>query len=89
MSRPTYRERVKRAEVARQRAQDAVYRAAPNLQTKFQDCLALASPDVRRAWEEAMETLSTAQAEAIAAGKAWRGTHGAFFWYVNAGRRQR
>jgi len=60
---------------------DAVFKLAPNMNTKFTDCLALAGDELREKLETAYSKVICLECDAVSAGKAYRGTFGSLIWY--------
>lgn len=76
------RQRLERAEQRLDTARDAVYAAAyPSRDVPLSQCIALASDAVRQEYADACRAVDEAEAAAIRAGKAWRGSLGLLFWY--------
>lgn len=71
---------VARAHKTREKIVDQIYALAPNWQTKFSDCMKLASPELRAAYDESLSAYIKAEYDAIAAGKAYRSESGMFVW---------
>lgn len=63
------------------RAQTEVYAAAPNRETRFSDCLKLASETTRRAYETARADLDQFENALIADCRAYRGAYGMLVAY--------
>lgn len=62
-------------------AQNAIYAAGPNRETRFSDCLALASDLTRRAYEKARADLDAFEGDMIADCRAYRGAFGMLIAY--------
>ncbi len=77
----SHKREIARARAALDKAATRVYAAAPNDQTRFCDCLALAHPDVAAAYAAARDALDTAERDAISAGAAYRASFGVLRFY--------
>lgn len=67
------RKLVERAQKMHDKNVSAVFACAPNMTTRFLDCLKLATPELRASYEASSYVLDAARADAVARGKAYRG----------------
>lgn len=72
---------VARARKAHDKIVSAVFACAPNTQTRFSDCLKLASDALRATYDSTQSTLIKAECDAIEKGRAYRSTFGHITWY--------
>jgi hypothetical protein len=77
----TMRKAVEKAEARHNAAVNAVYAFAPNGQTKFWDCYALASDTVKHEHDQTTILLDAARHEAVNQGTAYFGTFGMLTFY--------
>ena len=75
-------QKVERARARMEDARDAVYAAAyPSRDVPLSQCRAMASAEVREAYDLACKHVDEAERAAIKAGKAWRGQFDMLYWY--------
>lgn len=72
----SHKARVGKARAAKDALVDRIYACAPNNQTPFSGCLALAPRDLVLKFEAAERTLIEAEMAAVSAGKAYRASGG-------------
>lgn len=74
-----------RVEAARgrlEKAVDDIYAAAlPRMDVRFNDCFAMATPQVREVYETARRNLDLVEQEAIDKRRAYRGAFNMLTWY--------
>lgn len=74
------RKAIEKATKAKEKAIAAIYALAPNGETKFSDCLKLASVDQVEAYHVAQRAEIEAEQAAIDKGRAYRGTFAMLVW---------
>jgi hypothetical protein len=72
--------RVGKARAVKDAMIDRIYALAPDNQTPFSECLALASHDMREAFYASQLALINAEEDAVSAGKAYRASFGLLIW---------
>ena len=76
----SHKARVGKARAAKDALVDRIYACAPNNQTPFSGCLALAPRDLVLKFEAAERSLIEAEMAAVSAGKAYRASFGLLTW---------